>query len=50
MLDARREEASAGLAGREFRPDGTLRGSSRYWRVADVAAEAADGPAADLRR
>ena len=32
----------------EFRPDGTSRQQS-YWRVADVAAEAAAGPPADLR-
>jgi asparagine synthase (glutamine-hydrolysing) len=31
----------------EFRPDGTSRQHS-YWRVADVAAEAAAGPPADL--
>jgi asparagine synthase (glutamine-hydrolysing) len=32
----------------EFRPDGSSRRQS-YWRVADVAAEAAAGPPADLR-
>ena len=32
----------------EFRPDGSSRQQS-YWRVADVAAEAAAGPPADLR-
>ncbi|MBO0829813.1 MAG: asparagine synthase (glutamine-hydrolyzing), partial [Streptosporangiales bacterium] len=32
----------------EFRPDGTMR-HERYWRIADVAAEAAAGPPADLR-
>lgn len=33
----------------EFRPDGTSR-QETYWRVADVAAEAAAGPPADLRQ
>ena len=33
----------------EFRPDGTSRHET-YWRVADVAAEAAAGPPADLRQ
>ncbi|HEX6445352.1 MAG TPA: asparagine synthase (glutamine-hydrolyzing) [Streptosporangiales bacterium] len=32
----------------EFRPDGTMR-HDRYWRITDVAAEAAAGPPADLR-
>src|SRR5258706_16046098 len=31
----------------EFRPDGSAR-VRRYWCIADVAAEAADGPPADL--
>ena len=31
----------------EFRPDGSAR-VHRYWSIADVAAEAADGPPADL--
>ncbi|MFD7158642.1 asparagine synthase (glutamine-hydrolyzing) [Kribbella sp. NPDC059898] len=33
----------------EFRPDGSSRHET-YWRVADVAAEAAAGPPADLRQ
>ena len=47
VRDRRRAEASRRVVG-ELRPDGTLP-VRHYWRVADVAAEAAAGPPADLR-
>ena len=45
----RRAQAAGRVPGPGFRPDGSCQVES-YWRIAEVAAEAAAGPQADLRQ